>query len=137
MIEEQQPLPDVPEPDEPYRMPVETMSLRQIDGELRDLFSVAVLYLLVPVFLIAISTTTVVATPFFVRVLPAFALVFVGYWILQRSYVPLYRAEPAMAIEYVKWVSWVGGGIMSTPHARLVALCERREAIKEEKSLES
>jgi len=126
MIEEQEPLPDVPEPDEPYRRPVETMSLPQIEAELRDLFGGAVMYLLIPLFLLAISTTTVVATPFFVRVLPAVAIVFVGYWALQKAYVPMLKEAPETALQYLRVVSWLGGGVMSTPHDRVLSLCAKR-----------
>ena len=126
MIEEQEPLPDVPEPDEPYRRPVDTMSLPQVEAELRDLFGGAVMYLLIPVFLLSLSTTTLVATPFFVRVLPAAAIGFVGYWILQKAYVPMFREAPETALQYLRVVSWLGGGIMSTSHERVLALCARR-----------
>jgi len=126
MIEEQQPLPDVPESDEPYRRPVDTMSLPQVEAELRDLFGGAAMYLLVPIFLLSLSTTTIVATPFFVRVLPAAAIVFVGYWVLQKAYAPLFRESPETALQYLRVVSRVGGGIMSTSHERVLSLCSKR-----------
>lgn len=126
MIEEQEPLPDVPEPDEPYRRPVDTMTLPQVDAELRDLFGGAVMYLLIPIFLLSLSTTTIVATPFFVRVLPAVAIVFVGYWVLQKAYAPMFKEAPETALQYLRVVSWLGGGIMSTPHERVLALCAQR-----------
>ncbi len=127
MIQEQEPLPDVPEPDQPYRRPVETMSRPQVEAELRDLFGGAVMYLLIPIFLVALSTTTLVTTPIFVRVLPAVAIIFVGYWVLQKAYVPMLEADPKMALFYLRMVSRLGGGIMSTPHSRVVELCKRRE----------
>ncbi len=126
MIEEQEPLPNVPEPDEPYRRPVDTMSLPQIEAELRDLFGGAVMYLLIPIFLLSLSTTTIVATPFFVRVLPAAAIVFVGYWILQKAYAPMLKEAPETALQYLRVVSWLGGGIMSTSHERVLSLCAQR-----------
>ncbi|MBA2112995.1 hypothetical protein [Bremerella alba] len=126
MIEEQEPLPDVPESDEPYRRPVDTMSLPQVEAELRDLFGGAVMYLLVPIFLLSLSTTTIVATPFFVRVLPAAAIVFVGYWILQKAYVPMFKGAPETAMQYLRVVSWLGGSIMSTPYERVTSLCAQR-----------
>ncbi|PQO38722.1 hypothetical protein C5Y96_02245 [Blastopirellula marina] len=131
MIEEQEPLPDVPEPDEPYRRPVDAMSLPQIEAELRDLFGGAVMYLLIPIFLLSLSTTTIVATPFFVRVLPAAAIVFVGYWVLQKAYVPMLREAPETALQYLRVVSRLGGGVMSTPHERVVSLCAQRTRLKE------
>lgn len=126
MIEEQEPLPDVPEPDEPYRRQVDTMNLPQIEAELRDLFGGAVMYLLIPVFLLSLSTTTIVATPFFVRVLPAAAIVFVGYWVLQKAYVPMLKGAPETALQYLRVASYLGGGIMSTPHDRVLSLCKHR-----------
>lgn len=132
MIEEQEPLPDVPEPDEPYRRPVDTMSLPQIEAELRDLFGGAVMYLLIPVFLCSLSTTTIVATPIYVRVLPAAAIVFVGYWVLLKAYVPILKEAPEAALQYLRVVSWLGGGIMSAPHERVLSLCAQRARILEQ-----
>lgn len=126
MIEEQEPLPNVPEPDEPYRRPVDTMSLPQVEAELRDLFGGAIMYLLIPIFLVALSTTTIVATPFFVRVLPAAAIIFVGYWVLQKAYIPMLKEAPETSLQYLRVVSWLGGGIMSTSHERVLSLCAKR-----------
>lgn len=137
MIEEQEPLPDVPEPDEPYRRPVDAMTLPQIEAELRDLFGGGVMYLLIPIFLLSLSTTTIVATPFFVRVLPAAAIVFVGYWILQKAYAPVLKEAPETALQYLRVVSRLGGGIMSTPHERVVALCARRTQLMDDERPES
>lgn len=137
MIEEQEPLPDVPEPDEPYRRPVDTMNLHQIEFELRDLFGGAVMYLLIPIFLLALSTTTIVATPFFVRVLPAAAIIFVGYWVLQKAYVPMFKEAPETALQYLRVVSWLRGGIMSTPHERVLSLCAQRGRFLDDESPES
>ncbi|MFN3153087.1 hypothetical protein [Bremerella sp.] len=137
MIEEQEPLPDIPESDEPYRRPVDTMTLPQVEAELRDLFGGAVMYLLIPIFLLSLSTTTIVATPFFVRVLPAAAIVFVGYWVLQKAYKPTFRESPETSLQYLRVVSWFGGGIMSTPHERVLSLCARRARIVDSDPSES
>ena len=130
VIQEQEPLPDVPEPDEPYRRPVETMTRWQIEHELKDLFGVAVMYLLIPVFFIALSLTNWVATPFFLRVLPASAVVFVCYWILLRTFASLYDAAPETARWYTRHVSRWTGGIMSTPHERVLELLKWRERLE-------
>ncbi len=130
MIEEQPSLPNTPEPDEPYRPPVETMSFSQVERELREVFGVAVMYLLVPIFLLVVGMSAAVAN-WFVRILPGVAAVFVCYWILLRAFSPMYDAAPEAANRYSVLISRLGGGIMSTSHKRLAALCARREELQE------
>lgn len=126
MIEEQKPLPDVPEPDEEYLPPVETMNRYQIERELRDMFGVAIMYILVPIFLVVVFTTSAVSSSVLVRVLPGISVVFVGYWVLLRAYLPMYEASPEMALQYVRMISRIGGGIMSGSHTRTLELCVKR-----------
>lgn len=132
MVQEQHPLPDLPEENEPYRRPVETMSLGQVEHELRDLFGIALLYLLVPIFLLALTTTNYIARPWFLRVLPALAIVFVSYWGLLRAYVPLYQHSPELAVGYTRWIAWLTSGVMSTPPERIEALAARRGELGDE-----
>lgn len=122
--------PGDPEPDGSYRPPVETMSFAQVENELRDVFGVAVMYLLVPIFLLAVGMTSAVSSRLLVRVLPGAAAVFVGYWILLRAFAPMYAAAPEMAIRYSLIISRLAGGIMSTSHKRLAALSGRWEELR-------
>lgn len=131
MIEEQKPLPDVPEPDEDYRPPVETMNQFQVEAELRDLFGIAIMYMLVPVFIVIVCMTSVVSESVLIKVLPGLSAVFVGYWILLRAYVPLYESSPELALQYLRLISRIGGGIMSTSHSRTLSLCARRLELSE------
>lgn len=131
MIEEQDPQPDDQESSDGYRPPVETMKYGQIDRELREVFGVSVMYLLVPIFLLVTGSISVVASRWFLRVLPGAAAVFVAYWILLRAFAPMYDASPEMANRYSLLISRIAGGIMSTSHSRLAALYDRREELKD------
>ncbi|PQO28739.1 hypothetical protein [Blastopirellula marina] len=130
MTEDQQLLPSDPEPDDSYRPPVETMNFGQVERELRDIFGVAVMYLLVPIFLLAVGMTSAVSSRLLVRVLPGIAAVFVCYWVLLRAFVPMYDAAPEMAIRYSLFISRFTDGIMSTSHKRLAALSVRWEELR-------
>ncbi|RCS46332.1 hypothetical protein DTL42_15295 [Bremerella cremea] len=130
MIDEQEPNPNSHEQDEPYRPSVESMNFGQVEQELRDVFGVAVMYLLVPIFLVVTGSITAMASEWLVRVLPGLAAVFVCYWVLLRAFGPMYDAAPELAIQYALLVSRLGGGIMDTSHRRLLALAARREELK-------
>lgn len=131
MIEEQQPLPDIPEPDDEYRPPVEAMNQFQVERELRDLFGIAIMYMLVPLFIVIVCLPSMVSGSLLIKVLPALSAVFVGYWILLRAYVPLYESNPELALQYLQLISRIGGGIMSTSHSRILSLCARRLELTE------
>ncbi|PQO45439.1 hypothetical protein [Blastopirellula marina] len=135
MIEEQQPLPDVPEPDDDYRPPVESMNQFQVERELRDLFGIAIMYMLVPLFLVIVCLPSMVRGSLLIKVLPALAAVFVGYWGLLRAYVPIYESSPDMALQYLRLISRIGGGIMSTSHSRTLSLCARRLELNDSQDL--